>query len=222
MLKSSPRIGVSLALWGKGGAAKTTTALSLAGLATAEGLRSIVRDADPQRSASAWHACSCNPKFAVHSVEVAEVAALLPRAKANYDVVIIDNPPSGYGGSIAIARGADTSLVIARPFQFDITLALEWISFPQRADVTPLVALTAAPPTRLDADAGTVRIARRRLGQAGAQVWRYQISHRLAHPELVARGMTITDLPATALARSEYERLWSAISTRMKKVAHIG
>ena len=43
---------IVLALWGKGGAGKTTSALALASLAAAEGGRTIILDADPQRSAS--------------------------------------------------------------------------------------------------------------------------------------------------------------------------
>jgi chromosome partitioning protein len=61
---------IVLALWGKGGAGKTTTAIALAGLAAVEGRRTVVLDADPQRSASEFHTMSRNPSFNVHSTEV--------------------------------------------------------------------------------------------------------------------------------------------------------
>ena len=196
---------------GMGGSAKKSTALALASLAAAEGRRAIVLDADPQRSASEWHAVSANPAFAVHSTEVGAVAALLKRAKTRYDVVVIDNPPARYSGSTAIAERAGMSLICARPFLFDISLALEWVHVLKNAHTTPLVALTAAPPLRLDMESPAVRIARERLKSAGATLWRHQITHRLAYPELIHRGMTIADLSAGAPARTDYERLWSAI-----------
>ena len=135
---------IVLALWGKGGAGKTSTAIALASLAAAEGRRTIILDADPQRSASEWYAVSTNPGFAVHSTEVSAVASLLERAKKRYDVVIVDNPPARYSGSRAIAEEAGVSLICARPFLFDVTLALEWVHVLKNAQTTPLVALTAA------------------------------------------------------------------------------
>lgn len=205
---------IVLALWGKGGAGKTSTALALASLAATEGRRVIVLDADPQRSASEWYAVSTNPTFALHSTEVRAVAALLDRAKSRYDVVIIDNPPARYSGSTAIAEKAGMSLICARPFLFDVTLALEWVHVLQNAHTTPLVALTAAPPLRRDIESPAVRIARERFKSEGATLWRHQITHRLAYPELVHRGMTIADLSGDAPARTDYERLWSAICKR--------
>lgn len=202
---------IVLALWGKGGAGKTTSALALASLAAAEGGRTIILDADPQRSASGWHAVSTNPAFAVHSTEVSAVASLLERAQKRYDVVIIDNPPARYSGSRAIAEKAGVSLICARPFLFDVTLALEWVHVLQNAQTTPLVALTGAPPPRLGMESPAVRNARERLKSAGAILWRHQITQRLIYPELSHRGMTVADLPAEVPARADYERLWSAI-----------
>lgn len=203
-----------LALWGKGGAGKTSTALALASLAAAEGRRTIVLDADPQRSTSEWHTMSANPPFDVHSTEVGAVAALLAKATSRYDVVIIDNPPAPYRGSHAIAQAAGMSLICARPFPFDLTLALEWVDFLKHTHAKPLVALTAAPPLRHGLEPPAVRLARERLKAAGAALWRHQITHRLVYPELIYHGMTIADLSADAPARTDYARLWSAICER--------
>ena len=205
---------IVLALWGKGGSGKSTTALCLASLAATEGRRTIVLDADPQYSVSEWYAVSTSPAFAVHSTEVGAVANLLDRAKSRYDVVIIDNPPARYSGSHAIAEAADMSLICARPFPFDLTQALEWVHFLKIAQAAPLVALTAAPPSRLDMEPPAVRLARERLRAAGAAVWHHQITHRLVYPELILRGMTTADLSADTPARADYERLWSAICRR--------
>jgi chromosome partitioning protein len=205
---------IVLALWGKGGAGKTSTAIALAGLAAAEGRRTVVLDADPQRSASEFHTMSRNPTFNVHSTEVGAVATLLGRAKLRYDAVIIDNPPAPYRGSHAIAQAAGISIICARPFRFDLTLALEWVDFLKHAHAKPLVALIAAPPLRHGMAPPTIRLARERLKAAGATPWRHQITHRLIYPELIFRGMTVADLPIDAPARSDYARLWSAICER--------
>ncbi|MET0436246.1 MAG: AAA family ATPase [Devosia sp.] len=202
---------ISLALWGKGGSGKSTTALALASLAAAEGRRAVVLDADPQRSSSAWYQSSKTPSFAVHSTEVVAVPALLERAKARYDLVIIDNPPARYSGSSQIVQSADLSLIVARPYAFDLTLALEWVGIVQRAGAEPLVALTAAPPERQGIMAPAVKAARARLTQSGALVWSHQVTQRQIHPELIAGGMSLADLPETAFAREDYERLWLSL-----------
>lgn len=220
MVQPTRRTGKCLALWGKGGAGKTTSALAMASLAAAEGLRTVILDADPQRSASAWYSCCSNPGLTVHSTDVMAVPHLLPEARASYDLVIIDNPPARYGGSDAIARNADASLVLGRPFPFDLNLALDWVAFLKRVNVKPLVALTAAPPRRLDKDAPIVEWARKRLRQAGGFAWHHQVTHRLVYPELIRHGMTVVDLPASAPARTDYEMLWSSIRKKFEATSH--
>lgn len=208
---TKPRV---LALWGKGGSGKTTSALAIASLSATAGNRTLIVDADPQRSASEWHSVSENPAFAVHSTDVGQVASLMERAKARYDVVIIDNPPACYAGSAEIAKRADLSLIVARPFRFDVTLAIEWVGRLQRVGTIPLVALTAAPPSRLNTEPPSVKAARARLKQAGALLWQAQITHRLIHPELTQQGLAVASMASSSLARLEYEALWSALQRR--------
>jgi chromosome partitioning protein len=210
---------VSLLLLGKGGGGKTTSALALASLSATMGWRTILLDADPQGSASEWHALSPAPPFAVHTTEVGAVPALLDRAKKRYDVVIIDHPPASYGGTRTLIGAADHCLICARPYRFDVSLALEWVALVQ-TEHRALVALTAAPPLRLGTDAPIVAEARRRLNAAGAAPWRGQVTHRLVHPELTARGMTVAELPAARSARAEYDSLWSALRKQMMVSAH--
>lgn len=205
---------IVLALWGKGGSGKTTTCISIASLAAAAGRRVVILDADPQRSASEWWESSKKPAFAVHSTEVIAVPSLVERAKAKYDLVIVDNPPARYSRSDLIAGSADLSLIVARPNVFDLTLALEWVGIVQRAGAAPLVALTAAPPQRQGMLAPAVKAARARLTKAGALVWSHQITQRQIHPELIAGGLSIADLPETALAHEDYKRLWVSLCRR--------
>jgi len=205
---------IVLALWGKGGAGKTTTGLALASLAAAAGRRAVVLDADPQRSSSAWYQSSQMPLFAVHSTEVTSVPSLIERAKLRYDMVIIDNPPARYSGTDRIAHIADISLIVARPNVFDLTLALEWVGIVRRNGADPLVALTAAPPQRQGMMAPAVKAARARLTKAGALVWSHQITQRQIHPELIARGLSIANLPEAALAHEDYKRLWVSLCRR--------
>lgn len=202
---------VSLLLLGKGGSGKTTSALSLASLSASTGWRTVVLDADPQRSTSEWKSLNPTASFAVHTTEVGAVPALLERAKQRYDVVFIDHPPAHYGGTKELIHAADHCLICARPYLFDLTLALEWVKAVKTEGVRALVALTAASPRRQGKDAPIVVAARSRLAGAGADVWRGQVTHRLTHPELIARGMTIADLPPDRPARAEYESLWSAL-----------
>lgn len=92
----------------KGGVGKTTTAVTLAAVAAADGARVLVVDADPNGSALDWLG---QEDAAVPGVDVADgrdLAALrrLRRARG-YDLVVVDLPGARAGAFGAILRGPD-------------------------------------------------------------------------------------------------------------------
>jgi chromosome partitioning protein len=84
----------------KGGAGKTTMAMMLADILHRRGLRVLVVDVDPQRSAQKWEqrAMKDYPPFPVHvesacGLETSEFATWLSK-RSNHDIIIIDTPPA--------------------------------------------------------------------------------------------------------------------------------
>lgn len=101
----------------KGGAGKTTSTAWCAHALHERGLRVLVVDADPQRSALTWHQAAGwpFPCFALPSSKLhREIAG---HAAGRYDIVIIDTPGTDEGRAIArsAVRAATHVLIPSAP-----------------------------------------------------------------------------------------------------------
>lgn len=113
----------------KGGAGKTTIAISLAGDLHRRGIFVDVIDADPQRSAAEWAAPGRLP-FRVSEVplrygEAARWAKLIGSSPGS--VTIIDTPPHEYAVGAAVAV-ADIVVLPCTPSGLDLSATEETIS----------------------------------------------------------------------------------------------
>lgn len=113
----------------KGGAGKTTVAISLAGDLHRRGLLVDVIDADPQRSAAEWAAPGRLP-FRVSEVplrygEAARWAKLIGSSPGS--VTIVDTPPHEYAVGAAVAV-ADIVVLPCTPSGLDLSATEETIA----------------------------------------------------------------------------------------------
>jgi chromosome partitioning protein len=200
----------TVSLWGKGGAAKTTTCLQLAGIAVFLGHKALVLDVDPQGSAAAWRSLRDDDTIAVQSGRPGEVDELLRRARrAAFDLVLIDNAPARNADVSRIAGLSDLSILLARPSAFDLVVARKWIQvFAGRKYFT---VISAAPPVRQSVESPLVRDARRAMSSVGGRVWKGQLTARHAVVQSIGLGQTLIEADPSGPATLEYCRLWNLI-----------
>lgn len=207
-----------LALWGKGGAAKTTTAWQFAAIAASLGGRVAILDLDPQGSSAEWSSLRGeDDRIIVQTGRPSQVGDLVRRASTACDLVLIDNPPDWAGLNWQGRDVVDMSLVVARASILDLQAALRWVEILRQAGALFVVALTAAPALRRDMQSPLVRFARQKLVQAGGAVWRGQVSARHAIIKTTAEGRTLIEAEPHSPGTREYCRLWNAVIGQLAK-----
>ena len=133
----------------KGGAGKTTLALSIAVAAQREGRTTAIIDLDPQASASNWGDRRKADRPAIVSAQPARLPQILDAAEeSGADMVVIDTPPRAERAAIVAARAAHLVLVPCRPSIFDLETFSTTLDLIAAVGPKPLSAVLNAVPAR--------------------------------------------------------------------------
>ncbi len=106
----------------KGGTGKTTLSMNFAAGLTRRG-RTLVIDADPQRSAGQWTGLASDERpFPVSVIAVAgNLAREVNHFRQDYDYIVIDCPPTLETDTVSLAMSAsDTMLIPVLPSPIDL------------------------------------------------------------------------------------------------------
>ncbi len=201
----------------KGGVGKTTLAIHMAVLAEQAGLRTLLVDLDPQRSAASWwraraaeipHLVETDPGSLRDILEAA--------AEDGVDLVVVDARPSLETDAAHVAAMADVVLAPTRPAIFDLRAILGTLDIVKGAARRSLIVLNACPPPRGAGEASLVVDARHALAAFGVPVAPVAIVNRSAFPAAAVDGLTACEADPGSKAAKEMRALWRALEKELR------
>ena len=201
----------------KGGAGKTTICAHLAAHAHAQGLRTLVVDADPQGSLAL-----CN-SLRAHALPLMTAERGIDRALAlamvdGIEWVFIDTAPTMWVVVQEAVRAATLVLIPARPGFLDLSAVRETVKCARERDKPYAVVLNACPVKRGQKEAPAVVHARTWLEKSKIPVWSGQISQRTAFLGSLAAGASAGEFNGDPACRIEIAGLWSAIERSVEAI----
>lgn len=202
----------------KGGAGKTTIALSLAATAFHAGSRTLLVDTDPLRASTLSLAARTAPgpdHLALSPGALFQNGSIASRA--GYDVRIVDTPAAPKADVAMAANCADLCLVVCRPTFLDIAAVLASAEMIRQLGRRGAVVLNQCQATRGALEAPSVRRAREALALTGLPLAGV-IGSRVAYQQAAARGLAAGEAGSPA-AEAEIRNLWRYAASLLAETA---
>jgi len=196
----------------KGGTGKTTLSVHLAVQGTAEGMRVLLLDIDPQASATAWWKRRREQQPELIQAGGADLKRILEQARSqSYDLVIVDTAPHSSADSSACARLSDHVIIPTRPAILDLDAIGATTAIVSEISASCVIVLNACPPPKLFGEPHIVSEAREALKHYNLPVCEVAISQRAALSHALIDGRAVTEYEADGKAAREIARLWETI-----------
>lgn len=196
----------------KGGSGKTTVAVHMAVAGAACGLRPVLLDCDPQRSASDWAAQRRAPQPQVVRAQPEMLAGLhagLMRSDAK--LLVLDTPPSGGPEIVEALRLADLALIVCRPTALDVWGVSRAAELAKKVCQRAEFVINQAPSRRGGVEAPAVLEAAAALRVYGLPVAPIGLRTRVDFSNAVKTGLSAPEYAPNGTAAAEIGRLWSHV-----------
>jgi chromosome partitioning protein len=194
----------------KGGSGKTTIAMHMALAAHLRGHRTILADADPQRSASSLlrHRVIPGPQrieTAGSKLFTLKIEAL----KTGADTLVIDTPAGPEGDITYAVSMADLALIVVRPTCIDLAASVRSIEMVQRLRCPAMIVLSQAPPARGGIEPPAVQNALDALRFTNLDIAPTIVRSREAYQAALVHGCSAEELAPSSAAGREAAALWA-------------
>jgi chromosome partitioning protein len=196
----------------KGGAGKTTLALSLAVAAHRDRRSVLVIDLDPQATASKWSDRREDKLPVVTSGQAARLPKLLDAAReGGADLVFIDTPPRVEQASLLAGKAADLILIPCLPTISDLETLNATMELLKYAGQTEALVILNGVPAR----GTTTEDAEKTVTGMSIPVAPLSLGYRTAYRNAPAFGLTAQEYDPHGKAAQEIKQLYKFIAERV-------
>ena len=197
----------------KGGAGKTTLSVNLAITAHLSGLRTMLADIDPQRSASdALRARTTEGPVLAEITAGKLFSSQVMAQNSGYHALVIDTPASPETEVLQAIHCADLCVLVCRPTFLDIASVVRSAEAVRRLGKKGVIVLSQAPPRRNGVEPPAVLKAAEALRFTGLPLAPIGLRARNAFQQSIARGRSVCEWEPGSAAAEEISRLWDLIA----------
>ena len=200
----------------KGGAGKTTLALHLAVVAQQAGLRTVLVDLDPQRSAAGWWRARDADAPELVETNAGELHKVIGAASADgVALLVVDTRPSVERETAEVARLANLALIPTRPSILDLHAIGATVGVVKASQQPGAIVLNSCPPARGIGEASLTVEARHGLRGYGLPVLPVSITQRAALAHALIDGRAVTEFEPSGKAAEEIRKVWQWVRGRL-------
>ncbi|MCR5879217.1 ParA family protein [Phenylobacterium sp. J367] len=201
----------------KGGAGKTTVAVNLALAARAMGVKALLADADPLRSACEVLREREEAASLLFETSAAKLFALTEACRrGGAELLIIDTPAAPEMDVSEAVKVADLCLAVARPTYLDLAAAVRSVAIIQRLGRDGVIVLNQCAPARNGVEPPAVLKAFEALRFAGLPVAGAALRSRLVYQTAFAQQRSVLEIdgegPASAEVKALFAEVWKRIN----------
>ncbi|WP_334164982.1 ParA family protein [Phenylobacterium sp.] len=200
----------------KGGAGKTTVAVNLTLAARAAGVKAVLADADPLRSACEVLREREEAASLLFETGAAKLFALTEACRrSGAELLIIDTPAAPEADVAEAVKVADLCLAVSRPTYLDLAAAVRSVAIIQRLGREGVVALNQCAPRRNGVEPPQVLKAFEALRFAGLPVAGTALRSRVVYQTAFAQRRSVLEIEGADRASDEVRALFAEVWKRL-------
>lgn len=198
----------------KGGAGKTTVAVNLTLAARAAGLKAVLADADPLRSATQVLQSRTDPAPVCFATSPAKLFALVQACRrSGADLLVIDSPAAPEADMMEVVRVADLCLTVTRPSYLDLAAAVRSATLIEQLGSKTMAVLNQCATPRNGVEPPAVLKAFEALRVAGLSAAPTAIRARIAYQNAFSQLRSVVELDGAEAAKIELQALLAEVWT---------